>query len=165
MTMINTDETILLNYTGLLSQALFSRMVDLIESEVKSKNLLTIFIELTQNIINYSIDIDKNILKPEGTVVVSRTYKNCYFIRSLNIVSLADKEKIEPRLLEIMSLDKKTNRQRYGELRKSRDYSHTKGGGIGFYEIAKRCDLLEYNFEYIKEDRYYFYMKATLFTK
>jgi len=40
--------------------------------------------------------------------------------------------------------------------------THEKGGGIGFYEIAKRYSRVEYKFEYINEDKFYFYFTAII---
>ena len=64
--------------------------------------------------------------------------------------------KIEPKPLEIQSLDKNGIRKRYRELRKSGANTHEKGGGIGFYEIAKRCNKIEYSFTQINENRFEF---------
>ncbi len=40
-------------------------------------------------------------LKPEGLLVVSRDEDKNYMIDSQNIISLEDKQKIEPKLIEI----------------------------------------------------------------
>ena len=69
---------------------------------------------------------------------------------------------VEPKLIEIKSLDKDGIKQRYKELRRSGANTHGKGGGIGFYEIAKRCDMIEYEFTQINENKFYFHFKATI---
>ena len=51
-------------------------------------------------------------------------------------------------------------KKRYRELRKSGKNTHEKGGGIGFYEIAKRCDKIEYEFTSLNEDKFSFEFKA-----
>ena len=55
--------------------------------------------------------------------------------------------------------------ERYKELRRSGRNTHEKGGGIGFYEIAKRCDKLEFDFKEINSDKYYFHVKTTISNK
>jgi len=130
-----------------------------------SNNLFTIFIELSQNMMNYSKKIDSDALRAQGLILVSKDKEFNYSIHSQNIVSGADKETIEPKLEEITHLDKDGIKKRYRELRKSGKHTHDKGGGIGFYEIAKKCDKISYDFKKIQEDRYYFHIKTTLYTK
>jgi hypothetical protein len=61
--------------------------------------------------------------------------------------------------------DKDGIKERYKELRRSGKNTHGKGGGIGFYEIAKRCDKLEFDFNEINSDKYYFHVKTTISNK
>jgi len=173
--MVERDGIIFLTYGGFLSQTLISSMTEALEKEVEqndismgiSNNIFTIFIELSQNMMNYSKSKDENCRKimPEGLIVVSREEKGSYLIESQNIISIDDKEKIEPTIKEIQSLDKESLKKRYRELRKSGQNSHEKGGGIGFYEIAKRCDKLEFNINKINNDKYYFHVRTVILNK
>ena len=173
--MVENDGIIFLSYGGYLSQTLISGMTEALEKEAEScgvsistsTNMFTIFIELSQNMMNYSKNIDENdaSLKQQGLILVSKGLNKNYYIHSQNVVSLSDKVKIEPILQEIQSLDKDGLKKRYRELRKSGQNTHGKGGGIGFYEIAKKCDAVEYNFKKINEDRFYFHIKTTIATK
>jgi len=170
--MIEDDGIIFLSYGGFLSQALISGMTEALEKEAEyneismsaASNIFTVFIELGQNMMNYSksSQVDDKSLKPQGLILVSKNDNGNYHIHSQNIISLEDKEKIEPKLLEIQSLDRDGIKKRYRELRKSGQHSHGKGGGIGFYEIAKRCDSIEYEFKPINENKLYFHLKATI---
>jgi len=173
--MVDNDGIIFLSYGGYLSQALISAMTEALEKEAEengvsmsvSNNIFTIFIELSQNMMNYSKSLNPNseIGKTQGLILVSKDKNYNYHIHSQNIVSQDDKEKIEPKLLEIQSLDKDGIKKRYRELRKSGRDTHSRGGGIGFYEIAKKCDAIAYDFTNIQEDRYYFHVKTTINTK
>ena len=171
--MVENDGIIFLSYGGYLSQTLISGMTEALEREAEdnginmsaSNNMFTIFIELSQNIMNYSKSLESSGVKPQGLILVSKDNDLNYHIHSQNIVSLNDKEKIEPKLEEIQSLDKDGLKKRYRELRKSGQNTHGKGGGIGFYEIAKKCDSIEYDFTPISEDRYYFHIKTNILTK
>ena len=71
-------------------------------------------------------------------------------------MALADKEKMQPKLEEILKLNKNDLKKTYRELRKSGKNTHNNGGGIGFYEIAKRSDKIEFEFNQINEDKFYF---------
>lgn len=170
-TMVDKDGIIFLSYGGYLSQTLISGMTEALEKEAEasevsisaSANIFTIFIELSQNMMNYSKTVrEEDGLGQQGLILVSKGIDSNYYIHSQNIVSFADKEKIEPKLLEIQSLDKDGIKKRYRELRKSGQNTHGKGGGIGFYEIAKKCDAIDYDFKKINEDRYYFHIKTTI---
>ncbi len=170
--MIDKDGIIFLSYGGFLSQALISGMTEALEKEAEyneismgdSSNIFTIFIELSQNIMNYSktANVDDTSFRPQGLILVSKSIDGNYHIHSQNIVSLQDKEKIESKLLEIQSLDREGIKTRYRELRKSGKDTHGKGGGIGLYEIAKRCDSIEYEFKQINENKFYFHLKTTI---
>jgi hypothetical protein len=170
--MVENDGIIFLSYGGFLSQALISGMTEALEKEAEyndvsvsaSNNIFTVFIELSQNMMNYSktANVDDKSIRPQGLILVSKNDKGNYNIHSQNIVSLKDKAKIEPKLLEIQSLDKEGIKRRYRELRKSGQNTHGQGGGIGFYEIAKRCDSIEYEFKQINEDKFYFHLKTTI---
>ena len=171
--MVDNDGIIFLSYGGYLSQTLISGMTEALEREAEdngismgaSNNMFTIFIELSQNMMNYSKSLESSAVKPQGLILVSKDGNFNYHIHSQNIVSLSDKERIEPKLKEIKSLDKDGIKKRYRELRKSGQNTHGKGGGIGFYEIAKKCDSIEYDFTPISEDRYYFHIKTNILTK
>ncbi len=173
--MIEDDGIIFLSYGGFLSQALISGMTEALEKEAESSeismnesnNIFTVFIELAQNMMNYSksAHADDKSVKAQGLILVSKNDEGIYNIHSQNIVSIQDKEKIEPKLLEIQSLDRDGIKKRYRELRRSGQNTHGKGGGIGFYEIAKRCNSIEYEFKPINENKSYFHLKATIITK
>ena len=168
--LVSKEGIVFLTYGGFLSQALIAGMTEALEKEAssndlsmgESNNIFTIFIELSQNMMNYSKAIVKDCRKveSEGIIVVGKTDESTYFIQSQNIVSQVDKEKIEPKLLEILSLDRDGIKKRYRELRRSGKNTHNRGGGIGFYEIGKRANKFEYNFKPINEDKYYFQFKA-----
>ena len=171
--LVDTDGIVFLSYGGYLSQTLISGMTEALELEAQehgitmsvSNNLFTIFIELSQNMMNYSKSLADDSSRAQGLIVVSKDKEFNYYIHSQNIVSGVDKERIEPKLLEIQSLDKDGIKKRYRELRKSGQHTHGRGGGIGFYEIAKKCDAIEFNFTKIQEDRYYFHVKTTISTQ
>jgi len=173
--MVEKEGIVFLTYGGFMSQALISNMTEALEFEAEdnnldmsvSTNIFTIFIELAQNMMNYSKVKAENseATKAEGLIVVGRENDERYYIHSQNIIDIGDKEKIEPKLIEIQSLDREGIKQRYKELRRSGANSHGKGGGIGFYEISKRCNEVEYNFKKINETKFYFDFKAIVNTK
>ena len=172
--LVESDGIIFLSYGGFLSQTLISGMTEALEKEAEhngismgvSNNIFTIFIELSQNMMNYSKnkyphnrDID-----PGGLIVVSKDKDMNYYIHSQNIVSVDDKIKMEPKLIDITTLTIDDIKKKYKELRRSGKDTHGKGGGLGFYEIAKKCDKVEYSFKEINDDKFYFHMKTQINT-
>ena len=156
----------IVKYEGVMTQNVIAAAMDNIESKISNIGIMgtvsTITIEYCQNMMNYSKneDIDSRQIVPAGTIEVQYINDEYYDIIATNIVSKEDKEKIEPKLIEIQGLDKQGIKKRYRELRKSGQNTHEKGGGIGMYEIAKVSDSIEYEFTAINEDKYYFMMKS-----
>lgn len=170
---VEKDGIVFLTYGGFLSQTLIAGMTEALEKEAaenelglnESTNIFTIFIELAQNMMNYSKSKHETLIShnSEGIILVGKVpHQKNYYVLSQNIVTAEDKEKMLPKLLEITSMDQNAIKQRYRELRKSGKGLHHKGGGIGFYEIAKRSDKITYEFEQISENRYYFRFKAII---
>lgn len=172
---VDQDGIIFLTYGGFLTQTLIAGMTEALEKEAEyydlnmgvSSNIFTIFIELSQNVMNYSKNKIENCkeVKSEGLIVVSKDENMNYFIHSQNIITKSDKEKIEPKLQEIIATSKDDLKKRYRELRRSGKDSHGKGGGIGFYEIAKRSDSITYQFKEINDDKYYFHFISKIKTQ
>ncbi len=158
----------IVKYEGELTQSIVGICMDSIEENISHMvtmaNTSTIVIEMIQNMINYSKakDLNNADIVPAGAISVQRDSEDTYYITGKNIVSAKDKEKIEPKVLEVQSLDKAGIKKRYKELRRSGKNTHAKGGGIGTYEIAKICDEMEYSFEAINEDRYYFTLTSII---
>ena len=170
---LNENGVVFLSYGGFLSQTLIAGMTEALEKEAESNdismrvsnNIFTIFIELSQNMMNYSKDKKREdgTFDSKGIIVVGFDHPtNCYYVMSRNIVSKADKERIEPKIQKAVQLDREDLKKLYRELRKSGLDKHNKGAGIGFIEIAKRCDFLEYRFDPIREDRFYFSVKTVI---
>jgi len=172
--LVAKDGIVFLIYGGFLSQTIITSFADAIEKETlehnvgigDSSNILTVFIELAQNILNYgkSKELGSVETKAEGLIIVGKSShekeQQQYYIVSQNVVATTDKDKMIPKFEDILSLDKEGLKKRYRELRKSGKDTHEKGGGIGFYEIAKRSDHIEYEFTELNEEKLTFEFKA-----
>jgi hypothetical protein len=168
---IETIEEEILKYEGVMTQNVIATAMDNLEAKIDNMGTMgtisTITIEYCQNMMNYSkndIPQDRTIV-PAGEIEVKLINDDHYEIVAKNIVSIEDKEKIEPKLIEIQGLDKSGIKKRYRELRRSGENTHGKGGGIGMYEIAKVSDEIFYNFEAINEDKYHFTMGSIVSKK
>lgn len=165
---LDSEGIVFLSYGGFLTQSLVSGMVEALELEAEShglkmnvsNNIMTIFIELAQNMMNYSKKLtnNKSCFDSKGMVVVGFDKEsNDYYLYSRNLVTQADKNKIQPKIEQVLSLDKQELRDLYRKLRRSGQHKHQKGAGIGFVEIARRSDDMQYSFVPAKvDDMYYF---------
>ena len=169
---LEQDKIVFITYGSFLTQSLISGIAEAVEMECESAkvgmkistNMLTIFIELSQNMMNYTrkIEIEGKEFNPKGIIIIGKTPEDSYYILSQNVISLDDKNKIEPKLQGILDTDLAGIKKLYKEARRSGKDTHSKGGGIGFYEIAKRCSNIKFDFKEINESRYTFKFMATL---
>ena len=167
---------VFLSYGGILSQELISNMTEALEKETEKNlvsmsaatNIFTIFVELSQNMMNYSkckTQCNEE-FDPKGLVLVGYNKEdNSYYVLSRNVIDNIDKEKIEPKLEEIQTLTRDEIKKKYRELRKSGLDKHNKGAGIGFLEVAKRCDNVEFKFTSINDNKYQFVFQANIRNK
>jgi hypothetical protein len=162
------DGIVFLTYGGFLTQSLIVGMTEALEKESESSdlsmkissNLFTIFIELSQNMMNYSKKVETEGFDPKGLILLGKNSDGYYYILSQNIIDEEDREKLEKKLKIVESSSKDELKKLYRESRRSGRDKHSKGGGIGFYEIAKRCEKIEYEFIKVEDSRYYFKLKA-----
>jgi len=172
--LVEKDGIVFLTYGGFLTQTLISGITESLEREAEhyhlnsgfASNIFTIFIELAQNMMNYSksLDISKKSNKSEGIIIVGKESDNIFYIDSQNMVSEKDKNMLEKKLKELKLLDHQAIKKKYRELRRSGKAMHGKGAGIGFYEIAKRCSHLNFEFIKLEQGMYNFYFEATIKT-
>jgi len=145
---------IVFSHDGVLSTGMLWHMQSLVEYSIENKPLmnrvLTISTSLMQNMINYakSQNINSTTISSDGTIVIERVTSSNYKIFSKNIISLQDKEIIESKFQEILSLDELEIKKR------SRLYRFE--GGLGFYDMVRLSTNWEYNIKEINSERYIF---------
>ena len=79
--MLEEDGVVFLTYGGFLTQSLISGMTEALEKEAQgsnislkvSGNIFTIFIELAQNMMNYSKKVENGGFDPKGLILVGKT--------------------------------------------------------------------------------------------
>ncbi len=148
-------------HKGLITQEIITQSIDTIEKNIDNiglmSNISTIVIELAQNMMNHSKkENNSQEFSSLGSYTVSQESQELYRIKSENILSLKDKEKIELKLLNILSSDIGEIKRCYKELRKSGKDKHDRGAGIGFYEIAKISQNIKFEFSQMNEESFTF---------
>jgi len=164
---LQKDGIVFLTYGGYFTQSLIVAMTEALEKEAEksllsmtlANNIFVVFIELSQNLMNYTKQVEKE-FDTKGLILVGKNEKEGYFVYSQNVVKKSDAEKIKKILEYITGLSKDELKKIYRKLRREERALHQKGGGIGFYEIAKKSKRIEYSFEDLGNDKMIFRFKA-----
>jgi hypothetical protein len=131
-----------------------------------AKNVFSVFVEQTTNMLMYSaekkkfVQPDKEAIEiPTGTLVLGEKDKT-YFIQTGNAIKSGSAELIKNRIDHLNSLDKKGLRQYQKErLKAENDTPESKGAGLGLIEIARRATApIAYTFEPMDDNLTYFTM-------
>lgn len=162
-------------FSGTITQDVLVTFGELIEVKLRegfpdakgARDLFAVFVELMQNIMNYSSDsraIGEGKRESQGIVVVGINSKNGkFFVKSGNNVSLEAKERILSKLDSVTNLNDDELKMAYKEARKSGKDMHPRGGGLGFLEIQRKCsEPLEYKFDKIDSNTLFFNLMATI---
>ena len=158
----NDQASDIVSYKGDLAQSIIANFMEEIENSISDIFMVgrvsIVTVELCQNMMNYSKTEDESTtsLSPHGSIRVIKNADDSFSVESANVISLDDKNKLQKILTEIGSLDKAGIRKSYRELRKSGKNTHSKGGGIGYYEIAKISNLFDFTFSPINNAKDYF---------
>ncbi|MDQ6975779.1 MAG: SiaB family protein kinase [Mariprofundaceae bacterium] len=165
--MVEDKGIIFLAYGSVLTQDIIASFANGLEkdptfSELSmgvSTDIFTVFIEISQNMVKYS-KTHQQTNGSEGIIVVGKDQQGTYYIHSRNLVNAKDKDIITRKLNEVISMDRNAIKKRYRELRRSGQHAHGIGAGIGFYEVAKRCDRIDFEFTEAGEDQFYYVFKS-----
>ena len=166
-----SEDTIseILKYEGRITQNVIASCMDNIEYKIKDKRLIgvisTITIEYCQNMMKYAKDdkIDSNEIVSDGKIQVEYINNRYYEITAVNVISISDKEKIEPKLIDILNLDRSDANTKYKQQRSNRKITHNKDEGLGLYKIAEASDKIGYNFIQLNKDKIMFMMKSVVY--
>lgn len=162
---------ILFSYRGTMTQPLIAGMVESLEKEIDaygwgkglSVNLVTVFIELAQNIMRYAkAEHPADGGTSYGEIIVGAQRDGGCCISSRNFVDAKDHRIILQRLAQIEGCDREELRLLYRTWRKEGDHLQGGSAGIGFAEIARRCARMEYAFKPTGSGRYYFTLKTII---
>lgn len=161
-------QNILFFYFGEISQSLIVELAALLEQRIESaaasRKVFSFVTEMAQNVIHYaSGENDHNQCDPEcrfGVLTVGRE-RDEYFIICGNLVKTADKKRLQRRLEALSDLDTEALKAKYREQRKKGPEPGSKGAGLGFLDMAKKCrGNLAYEFRKVDDRFYFFSVKA-----
>ncbi len=156
-----SKEKVILSYKGPITNVLLSEFgkdvrLKLQQKKRVGKKVFSIFMEVTQNILFYSKEMNHFGNNDKvGTIVVVEL-KDHIKILSGNLIT---KKSIEPLLQKfeaIQSLDREALREYKRELRDAPSEEESRGAGIGLVQIALVSDELQASIKSMNEDFAFF---------
>ena len=136
------------------------------DTSSKAARAFSIFVELAQNIINYSDDDD--ILQNDSTVpsviVISHNSEK-YYIQCGNRIKKDQADNLKNKLERLKDMDNKMLKDLYKQQRKGSVDKKNKGGaGLGFIEMAIRAsEPVEYKIEEVNDVHAFFSITAVVY--
>ena len=163
-------EGIIFSFSGPISQNLLEgigatlrQKMSLEETSTNiTQKVFSIFVELMQNIINYSFERGSGgEADPElssGILVIGKK-NDQFYIKSGNYISRDQKDFLEEKLPIIRSMDKDELKKYYKKQRREEARENSKGAGLGFIEMARRASSpIEYDILPAAEQGKYFFV-------
>ncbi|MGM0509186.1 MAG: SiaB family protein kinase [Fusobacteriota bacterium] len=149
---------IILSFTGPFSQGIIEEIGNALKSYLKENRnnkgdifrLFSIFIEQTQNINNYTMNLDEknqNEVSSSGVMMIGEK-NGKYFISSGNLIKNEDKKNLEIKLDNISNLEKKKLKKIYRKKLREEMKSKSGGADLGLLDMARKSsEKLEYSFD------------------
>ncbi len=149
-------ENFMLSFNGPFSQSLIEELGIALKSYLEAEStsasstmdVFSVYIEMTQNIRNYTAVKKYSEADASGIVVIGRRDDGHYFVSAGNVVEESDGQKLVERVRALAGLDKAALKAAYKEqLRRPREDGAGTGGGLGFIDMARKaiepmvCDL------------------------
>lgn len=155
---------IFLSFSGPVSQSLVVEIGATLKKKMKLEEaskttVLRVFsavVENAQNILHYSAENNFGIIAVGG-------HKNCYFVLCGNTIANEKVEPLRKKLTKIQSMSKEELKQYYKEQRKKGPDEGSKGGGLGFIEMAKKASgPIEFDFKKINDRHSFFSVRIII---
>lgn len=142
------DDHIMLSFNGPFSQSLIEELGKALKKYLEAENtssssamdVFSVYIEMTQNIRNYTAA--KNYSEPDssGIVIIGDSGNGRYFISAGNIVDEQDGIRLAERVQSLAHLNKSELKAAYKEqMRRPRDNTPGSGAGLGFIDMARKA--------------------------
>lgn len=168
------DEGIVLCYSGVVTEAVLLSVGNSLKDKLTlektdkstARSLFSVFVEQVQNVIRYSVEKtggeveDRSLELAYGLITVGKS-EDKYFVACANLVEKKDVPRLEKDLTRIQKMDKEDLKALYKQILKGDIPEHSKGAGVGFVDIARRCSGgFEFDFLDFDENHAFFALKA-----
>lgn len=173
------QQGVIISFNGTFTQNIIEEMGEAIKKyleedktedndEIRSYDIFSVYIELSQNIKNYfhkkmSCDTENEFFKLafESIIVIGKE-KNNYYVCSGNVIDNADIKELKESIEHINSLNKEELRKYFKEkLKSKRDDEY--GAGLGLIDMVKKSkNPLEYLFVERNNKYSFFILKSNI---
>jgi len=172
------ERDVIFYYEGYFSQTIIAAVADAVKMRVEHvgaanttrRKLFSSFIEMTQNIIHYSVDAytqndstDFNDEVRHGSICIS-TEAGRYYLHCANPVHADIAQKLREKLEHLRSLTIDDIKREYKQILRAETSEDSKGAGLGLLTVARDASA-PLEFEFIPShgsDSVLFYLKATI---
>jgi len=143
-------EGIIFSFSGPISQSLLEgigltlrQKMTLEETSTNvTQKIFSIFVELMQNVINYSAEKGSAGENEHdlsfGILIIGKTDEH-FYIQCGNYITQEQKDPLTEKLTKIQSMDKDELKKYYKEQRRKETVEGSKGAGLGFIEMARKA--------------------------
>tara|TARA_R110000851_G_scaffold333531_1_gene514880 strand:- start:56700 stop:57290 length:591 start_codon:yes stop_codon:yes gene_type:complete len=172
------NRNVIFYYEGYFSQAIIAAVSDAVKMRTEHvgaanttrRKLFSSFIEMTQNIIHYSVDayVTRNDQAfnnevRHGSICIS-TQGGHFYLHCANPVNAAVAHQLQQKLEHLRSLTIDDIKREYKKTLRSETPDDSKGAGLGLLTVARDASApLEFDFTPIENSEHMlFYLKATI---
>ena len=143
-------EGIIFSFSGPVSQSLLEGIGQTLRQKMSleatstnvTQKIFSIFVELMQNVINYSAERGSTMEDEQdlsfGILLIGKSEEH-FFIQCGNYITADQKEPLRHQLTTIQSMDKDELKRYYKEQRRKEPAEGSKGAGLGFIEMARKA--------------------------
>lgn len=162
------EKSLIVAYKGIFSQEVIlelgevlARDIALLENEQFSRKVFGVFIELSQNLKNYSAKKDAS-GSGQGRLRVFRD-QTLYYLETCNRITPSERVVLKGRIQEINLMKADRLKQKYNQIRMFGKSVPGKGAGLGLIDIARRTgNPIRATFRKINENNLELVLKVSL---
>jgi hypothetical protein len=165
---------IIFSFSGPVSQSLLEGIGETLKQKMSLEDTSTnivqkvfsIFVELMQNVINYSAErLETGGQEQEisyGVLIVGKENEHFYII-SGNHIRKEQVGTLEEKLSKVQSMNKDELKQYYKQQRRMQADLDSKGAGLGFIDMARKASRpIEFEIEQLDSEYSFFVVKAVI---
>ncbi|MCF8391613.1 MAG: SiaB family protein kinase [Bacteroidales bacterium] len=166
---------VLLSYKGSITSDLISNVLEVIEEKLEDlnetskirKKVYNVLVESLQNLFHHIDELPEEVRgdmeSKFGVLVVSRVDTNVYKITTGNVVTSGKIKFLKDKIDKINSLTADELKDMYKFILNHQKLSAKGGGGLGLVDIARKTgNKLDYNFENLTSEYYFFNLDVTI---
>ena len=144
------EEGIIFSFSGPVSQSLLEGIGETLRQKMNleetsttvTQKVFSIFVELMQNVINYSAEkglVDENDMDLKFGILIIGKREKQFYIQCGNYITKEQKDPLTQKLTKIQNMDHDELKRYYKEQRRKESTGTEKGAGLGFIEMARKA--------------------------